>query len=35
LSNVQGNVVNFYNFNDDALEAWDINNILYKPGMTP
>ena len=37
LDNVSGNVVNFYNFNDDALEAWDINNTLYKPNrlITP
>jgi hypothetical protein len=26
LDNVSGNLVNFYNFQDDALEAWDINN---------
>jgi pimeloyl-ACP methyl ester carboxylesterase len=31
LDNITGNIVNFYNFNDDALEAWDINNTLYKP----
>jgi pimeloyl-ACP methyl ester carboxylesterase len=33
LDNITGNLVDFYNFNDDALEAWDANNTLYKPNQ--
>lgn len=31
LTNVSGSLINFYNFEDDALEAWDENNIRFKP----
>lgn len=31
LENTVGNLANFHNFQDDALEAWDLNNTLFKP----
>jgi hypothetical protein len=31
LSNVSGNLVNFYNLEDDALESWGLNNTVFKP----
>ena len=34
LESISGNLVNFYNFQDDALEAWDINNTVFKPNRS-
>jgi len=31
LSNVSGNLVNFYNRRDSALEDWGLNNTVFKP----
>ena len=34
LEGISGNLANFYNFQDDALEAWDINNTVFKPNRS-